>query len=229
MKATLELSLLVFMASAVCGLSQSTSYSQNIVGYATVTVPPGYSLMANPLSTGLTNAANEIMPILDGELILTWAGSRFRQVSYDSGFGGWVGDDGQTPAPPPSLPPGEGFFFYNPLSVATNFTFIGQVVVSPSSTNCFFSGGGGWHLVGSPLPATVDSITNSPVQLPVIDGMVILKWNGSNYMQTGFDTGFGGWVGADGQTPSVPPSYRIAEGFFWFSPIPEWSWCQGLP
>jgi hypothetical protein len=203
-------------------------YSSNIVGYATVTVSPGYNLLANPLNGGVTNGANEIMPILDGEIILTWFGSRFAQVGYDSGFGGWAGADGSTPAYPPSLPPGIGFFFFNPGSTATNFTFVGQVVPGPSSTNRYYPSDG-FSLVGSPLPATVSQITNYPVNLPVIDGMVILEWSGSNYIQTGFDSGFGGWVKADGQTPGAAPPYTIGQGFFWFNPIPEVTWIQGLP
>src|SRR5215469_12206384 len=79
-------------------------YSSNIVGYATVTVAPGYNLLANPLSAGATNGANEIMPILDGELILTWSGSSYKQTGYDSGFGGWI-DANNNASSPPSLPP----------------------------------------------------------------------------------------------------------------------------
>src|SRR5689334_10593256 len=115
------LSVAAIAASAITAMAQANVYSLNIVGYATVTIPPGYSLLANPLSVG-TNGANEIMPILDGETILTWNGTSFVQVGYDSGapVPGWVGADGTTPAVPPSLPPGKGFFFFNPNSAATN-------------------------------------------------------------------------------------------------------------
>jgi hypothetical protein len=169
------------------------------------------------------------MPILDGELILTWSGSSFTQVGYDSGFGGWVGADGQTPASPPSLPPGKGFFFFNPLPAATNVTFVGQVVPNPGTPNSLPLPSG-YSLIGSPLPATVTAITNAPVSLPVLDGMLILQWNGSKYNQTGFDSGFGGWVGADGQTPAAAPPYSIGSGFFFFNPLPTASsWTQSLP
>ncbi len=203
-------------------------YSSNIVGYATVTVAPGYNLLANPLNAGATNGANEIMPILDGELILTWDGVRFAQVGYDSSFGGWVGADGQTPAAPPSLPPGEGFFLFNPGATATNVTFIGEVVPGPGGTNCLTLPVG-ISLLGSPVPATVNQITNAPVSLPLLDGMLILAWSGSNYLQTGYDSGFGGWVGADGRTPAVAPPYSIGQGFFLFNPSGVSCWLQSLP
>jgi hypothetical protein len=223
------LSVAAIAASAISAMAQSNVYSLNIVGYATVSVPSGFSLMANPLQAGATNGANEIMPILDGELILTWTGTKFSQTGYDSGFGGWVGADGQTPSVPPSLPPGTGFFFFNPATTATNITFVGQVVPGPSSTNSL-SLAPGFNLIGSPLPATVNQITNPPVSLPVLDGMLILTWNGKGYAQTGFDSGFGGWVGADGQTPSAAPPYAIGQGFFFFNPqTTAAKWNQSLP
>ncbi|HZR16310.1 MAG TPA: hypothetical protein VFE51_03205 [Verrucomicrobiae bacterium] len=203
-------------------------YSSNIVGYATVMVAPGYNLLANPLNAGVTNGANEIMPILDGELILTWSGARFTEVGYDSGYGGWVGADGQTRAAPPSLPPGVGFFLFNPSTTPTNVVFIGEVIPAPGTTNCVSLYG--YSLVASRLPVTVNQITNDPINLPAIDGMLILEWSGSNYLQTGLDSQYGGWVGPDGQTPSVAPPYLIGQGFFYYSPLlAPVRWCQHLP
>jgi len=221
------LSVAAIAASAVTAMAQSSVYSLNIVGYATVNVPSGYSLLANPLSGGATNGANEVMPIIDGELILTWNGSKFNQTGYDSGFGGWVGADGTTASQPPTLPPGQGFFFFNP-GAATNVTFVGQVVPGPSSTNTLTLPSG-YSLVGSPLPATVTTITNTPVSLPVIDGMLILTWDGAKYTQTGYDSGFGGWVQADGTTAGVAPPYAIGQGFFLFNPGAPAAWKQSLP
>jgi hypothetical protein len=223
------LSVAAIAASAITAVAQSNVYSLNIVGYATVSIPSGFSLLANPLKAGATNGANEIMPIIDGELILTWTGSSFAQTGYDSGFGGWVGADGTTPASPPSLPPGKGFFFFNPAPTATNVTFVGEVVPGPSSTNTL-SLPPGFSLVGSPLPANVAQITNAPVSLPVLDGMLILQWTGTKYAQVGFDSGFGGWVGADGTTPAAAPPYTIGSGFFFFNPQPTAAnWNQSLP
>jgi hypothetical protein len=204
-------------------------FSSNIVGYATVTVSAGYNLLANPFNSGATNGANEIMPILDGELIISWNVFRFNEVGYDSGYGGWVGADGQTPAAPPSLPPGVGFFLFNPSAVSTNVVFVGDVIPAPGTTNCVLLSSG-YSLVGSRLPATVNQITNAPINLPGIDGMLILEWSGSNYLQTGLDSQYGGWVGPDGQTPSVAPPFSIGQGFFYYSPLSApVSWCQHLP
>ena len=110
----------------------------------------------------------------------------------------------------------------------TNLIFTGLIVPSPGTTNSI-NLPSGYSLIGSPLPATVAQITNAPVSLPVLDGMLILQWDGSNYVQTGFDSGFGGWVAADGHTPNVAPSYRVGQGFFFFNPGPAKTWQQSLP
>jgi len=221
------LSVAAIAASAITAMAQGNVYSLNIVGYATVTIPSGYSLLANPLSAGATNGANEIMPIIDGEVILTWNGTKYNQVGYDSRFGGWV-DANNAPANPPSLPPGQGFFFQNPLG-PTNVTFVGQVVPNPGQTNTITLASG-YSLVGSAIPANVTAITNSPVNLPVIDGMVILTWDNAHtkYVQTGFDSGFGGWIDANNAAAS-PPAYAIGQGFFLQNPLAPQTWKQSLP
>jgi len=231
------LSVAAIAASAITAMAQGNVYSLNIVGYATIAIQPGYNLLANPLSAGATNGANEIMPILDGEQILTWSGTAFTEVMYDSGASptpGWVKADDTTPAAPPSLPPGKGFFFFNPANTATNVTFVGQVIPGPSSsvTNVLASG---YSLIGSLLPASVALITNTPVSLPIVDGMQILKWSGKAYVETMYDSGASptpGWVKADDTTATTAPAYNIGDGFFFFNPQPAsnpQNWIQSLP
>jgi hypothetical protein len=228
------LSVAAIAASAITAMAQGNVYSLNIVGYATVPVQPGYNLLANPLDAGSTNGAGTIMPILDGEVILTWSGGKFSEVMYDSTAlptPGWVLADDTTPAAPPSLPPGAGFFFFNPAATATNFTFVGQVVPGPSSSNSIPLTPG-YNLVGSALPAAVTTITNTPVSLPVIDGMVLLQWNNGKYSEVMYDSTAlptPGWVLADDTTPAAAPPYAIGSGLFLFNPGATVQWTQSLP
>jgi len=220
------LSVAAIAASAVSAMAQSNVYSLNIVGYATVTIPAGYSILANPLSVG-TNGANEIMAPIDGEQILTWnnATSSYNSVSYLPAFGGWV-DDNLAAANPPSLPPGVGFFFKNP-NAATNITFVGQVVPGPSSTNSTLLLAG-YSMVGSALPANVSDISTAPVSLPLIDGMQVLTFDGVKYNGASYLPAFGGWV--DDNLASIPaPGYKIGEGFFFKNPNATSTWKQSLP
>jgi len=217
-------------ASAVSVMAQNV-YSLNIVGYATVTVPAGYSILANPLSAGATNGANEIGLLIDSEQILTWNATKstFDYVSFDSSLGGWI-DASLAASTPPSLPPGKGFFFFNPGTTATNITFVGQVVPGPASTNTL-SLAAGYSMVGSPLPANVTNISTAPISLPLIDSMQVLTWDnaGSKYVYHGFDSTLGGWL--DQALGSIPaPSYSIGQGFFFFNPgTTAASWNQSLP
>jgi hypothetical protein len=219
------LSVAAIAASAISAMAQANVYSLNIVGYATVQLPSGYSLLANPLSAGSTNGANEIGLQIPSEQILTWNGAGFTYTSYDPSFGGWI-DANFNPSQPPSLPPGKGFFFFNPAG-ATNITFVGQVVPNPASTatNALPSG---YSLIGSQLPANVADISAAPVSLPLIASMQVLTWNGSGYVYSSYDPSFGGWIDANFQ-PKTAPSYSIGQGFFFFNPGAATTWNQSLP
>ena len=113
------------------------------------------------------------------------------------------------------------------LTDTFTFTFIGQVVPSPSSTNCvpFPSG---YSLLGSPLPANVTNIALPPISLPPIASMQVLTWNGSGFVYSSYDPEFGGWIDVNFK-PKPPPSYEIGQGFFMFNPSGVTSWCQSLP
>ncbi len=212
------------LAGALACRGQTNVGSTSIVGYATVSIASGFNLMANPLSAGVTNGANEIGLFIDGERILTWNGHGFDEFDYTS-LGGWMDAQSQRIAPP-ALPPGRGFFLFNP-GPATNWVFEGLIVPSPGSTNSIMLTSG-YSLVGSPLPASVTAVTSPPVDLPLIDGMLILTWNATNYVYSSFDSGFGGWVDAN-LKPKAAPSCTVGQGFFIFNPGPPVVWEQSLP
>ena len=82
--------------------------------------------------------------------------------------------------------------------------------------------------MGSMVPAAVTNITSAPVRLPIIDGMFVVTWSGTNYIYTSYDSNFGGWI--DVNYSRVPaPSYSIGQGFFIFNPLPPVTWIQSLP
>jgi hypothetical protein len=222
---TLLLTAALVAAGVASSMAQSNVYSLNIVGYVNKVIPSGNSLLANPLSTGVTNGANEILPLVDTSVFLTWNGTAFVYASYDTGFGGWI-DGGQNPSSPPLLPPGKGFFFFNPNPAFTN-TFVGQVIPNPGTTNTLSLPSGN-SLVGSVMPVAGSAITAPPVSLPLIDTSVILKWSGTAYQYFSYDTGFGGWIDA-GQNATTEPGLAVAEGFFFFNPNGAAPWKQSLP
>src|SRR5438046_266620 len=99
---------------ATSAVAQSNVYSLNVVGYVNVTVPAGYSLIANPLNAGnntVSNLFNATNPL--GATVYTWNGSFFVANQLDEFGGGWAN---------PTLPlaPGVGFFFNNGGAPFTN-------------------------------------------------------------------------------------------------------------
>jgi len=222
----------VIAAGAFTVMAQNV-YSLNIVGYVNVPVPSGYSILANPLSAGVTNGANEIMPTVDGSFLLLWENNAYGYYGYDSGFGGWI-DANLNPISPPELPPGVGFFYYNPGS-ATTVTFVGQVVPDPGVTNSMALPAG-YSLAGTPMPVsgtlggaptTGDPVAPGTVNMPIIDGEFMLKWNGQ-YNYFGYDSGFGGWIDAN-LNPIAAPTVNPGEGFFYYNPGSSVNWLQALP
>jgi hypothetical protein len=124
------------------------------------------------------------------------------------------------------LPPGKGFFFYNPAT-STNFTFVGEVIPAPGTTNNLALPAG-YAMIGSPLPAGAANITAAPVSLPLIPDMQILKWTGAGYSFAKYDSFVLDWVDAN-SNPTTAPSYDVGTGFFLYNPSGATTWPQSLP
>src|SRR3954451_14568718 len=96
-------------AGVATSMAQSNVYSLNIVGYANVPAPAGFTFQSNPFNTGVTNGANEVIPntgAWDTAEIHEWLGTGFKVSVFDSltddtttGFTTRAGN----PTPPPLL------------------------------------------------------------------------------------------------------------------------------
>jgi len=227
---TLLLTAAALAAGLVSSLAQSSNvYSVNIVGYANVPVKAGYNFMVNPFSTGASNGANEVFDIqpgnnFDGSYFLTWSGFTYIYNQFDSGSGGWV-DENFNPKPPPVIPPGKGFFFFN-AGISNLVTFTGSVVPLIGQTNSI-AVNANYSMIGSALPVA-GSVTNPVVNMPIIDGFFMLQWTGNTYFFTQFDSGNGGWIDAN-FNPAPVPTLKIAEGFFYNNPDLPTTWKQVVP
>jgi len=136
-------------------MAQSNVYSLNIVGYANVAAPVGFSFQSNPLDAGVTNGANEVIPNTgqwDGCEIHEWTGTSYKVSVFDSvtsdtttGFT----DRNFAPIQPPLLTSGKGYLFNNQLAAAT-ITYVGNVRVGTNTLT--FPVSSHVYAVGSPLP-----------------------------------------------------------------------------
>ena len=120
--------LLLTAALAAAGVVSSMAqvFSVNAVGYVNLTLPTGFSMIANPLN-GANNNLNTILPLPDsaeGTEIYRFAGGAFGDViTFYGGGVGWF-----TANVDPNwvvLNPGEGVFI-RPIAAMT-ITFVGEV------------------------------------------------------------------------------------------------------
>jgi len=241
------------LAAGVATTSMAQNvYSLNIVGYANVELAAGNGIYANPFDKDGTNAADVVLnvtptsnpggPGLDAFYLLTWNGSSFDSVFYESDFPGtgWNKDAGGAPGdvrPAPLLPPGKGFFLTTQLGAFTN-VFVGNVVPAPGTTNTASMAAGN-SMIGSRLPVA-GSITNVSFNFPQnghnssdasADAYYLLQWNGSSYTSKFFESDFpgSGWAtDAGGGTEAVPPILKIGEGFFLSTQLGAFPWSQSL-
>jgi hypothetical protein len=138
MRKTLLIAAAALAASVIS--SQAQVYSQNIVGYVNITIPAGFSGLANPLENNGDNATNffdTTSGAQDGNIVLSWTGVKYAQVQVDStsatGFSDPVSNASK---PAPIMKPGVGFLFNN-QNGSLPITFTGTVAAGGpgASTN----------------------------------------------------------------------------------------------
>jgi hypothetical protein len=98
-----------------------TVWSANVVGYVTEIVPPGYSMIANPLQAP-SNAVGEILAGMpDGTMLNKFDTHLFKLSENAVVNGKWT-------QPDELLVPGEGAIFFNPTSDFRTINFAGDVL-----------------------------------------------------------------------------------------------------
>jgi len=229
------------MAALAAGVATSMAqnvYSLNIVGYANVQNPLGFSFQSAPFTAGVTNGANEILPPnvfdaglgygpYDGNQLLIWNRAGFHWDVYvldstkPSGF-----SVGGNAAPAPIITAGLGYLYNNQDVVVTTNTYVGQVRTGTNIVT--FSGTGNtFFAAGSPVPyaggiSTSLNMTNifdaglgygpfddSQIQTPQISGGNITGFNISI-----FDSTKASGFKFPNQTQAPEPQIAVGQGFF---------------
>lgn len=94
--------------------------SQNMIGYATISTPPGFSMIANPLSAPVNTLSLLLPDMPDGTTFCKFDTSLFRLTNNSVKNGQWIN-------PNEKFVPGEGAIFYNPTSDFKTLNFVGDV------------------------------------------------------------------------------------------------------
>jgi hypothetical protein len=247
MRKTLLIAAATLAASIIS--SEAQVYSQNIVGYVNVPNHVGYTAMANPLLNANGNNATNLFDCVsgaqDGNVVLTWTGTKYAQIAIDStsptGFSDPVTSQSK---PAPILPPGLGFLLNNNNSSNT-ITFVGTVSTGGAGASTNVVGlvtnvlaSATTYVFGSsafPIGGGISSVLQLKNVGGALDGCLVLIPNivgGAvhGYSQVAFDsasvTGFSDPV-TSVQKPE--PQIAVGQGFLFSnvtgSPI---QWVQSL-
>jgi len=195
-------------ASALSTMAQNV-YSLNVVGYYNLTLPAGFSLIANQLDadgTGTNNTAATVFgnALPAGAVVYTWNGASYNISTFVKAKGG--GSTNWSPVYP--LNPGEGAWLNVPAGGAGTYTIVGQVLQG-ALVNPNLPAAGGYSLVSSMVPLSGGLTTVLGYQ-PLV-GDQAYQWNGTDYTINTFVKAKGG--GSTNWSPAEP-SLGIGEGFW---------------
>jgi hypothetical protein len=211
--------------SAVSSMAQANVYSLNIVGYANVPNPNGFTFQTTPFRANPTNdAANLILPAntgqYDGDQVLKWTGLSWAINNLDSASPTGFSDSGGNPVPAPTLPSGLGYLYNNQSGVSNNLTYVGEVRTGTNTVSIPYPPE--FRAVGSPAPlaggvSTVLQLTNPG---GVLDGdavqTMVRNPSGSvkGFSSFNFDSAAGTGFSDSGGNPIPEPQIAVGQGFF---------------
>jgi hypothetical protein len=200
--------LLLAAAIGVAGASSAFAqvYSVNAVGYVTLDLPSGFSIIANPLDAGAGNNTVEKLftAVPTGTIIYKYGAAGYEIISFDPDLGGWD-PTGKV------INPGEGFWIR--LPAATKVTFVGEVMQGTLSNPI----PAGFSLKASQVPQAGKLQTD--LKFPVATGDVVYKYSSpAGYAIASFDPDLGGWDPAE-------PTIGVGEGF-WARKVAVGDWAR---
>jgi hypothetical protein len=181
---------LVSLAGVAASQAQ-TVYSVNAVGFVNVSVPSGFSMIANPLQGSDNKISTLFAGVPNGTSIYKFNAQTGNYV-INNFFFGW-GDANMT------LVPGEGAFIFNPTGSALTITFTGEVLQGSLSTPLT----AGFSIVSSKVPQAGQ--LDSALGFPVSNGDSVYRYNNATG-QYQISNYFFGW--------NTPPVVNVGESVF---------------
>jgi hypothetical protein len=181
--------------------------SASVIGYATVTLPPGFSLIANPFDA-MSNAVGDLFKGWPEGTTLSKFDTRFFKLGENRVTGpAWTN-------PGEKLMPGEGAILYNPTSDYKSHSFTGKVTQGHSAM---------------PIPSGF-SLRSSPVAqggyladdlgFPISDGDVIHVFDRDQQKYVLYPFEKGAWVAGQ-------PALSVGESF-WVAKTAAGNWTKQL-
>lgn len=181
--------------------------SSNVIGYASINVPPGYSLIANPLHAP-SNALSAILPDMPEDTALNKFDTHLFKLTENAVKNGkWIHPD-------ETLAPGEGAIFLNPTSDFRNINFVGEVLQGELLRP--IASGFSIHSSQIPKPGRLHADLGFPIQ----EGDVVHLFDRDHQKYVIFEYDRKKWE-------SNPPIVGVGESF-WIGKTTPGNWVQNL-
>ena len=196
----------LLLTAAICAAGVLSSMaanvtSVNVVGYVNVSVPKGFSFIANQLVGASSTLASLIPnpPVTDTETTVVY--------KWNAGFDGnsFVGEWDN---PDATLNPGDGALIYAPA--AFTVTFVGEV--KQGTLNVAVPAG--FSILSSQVPQSGGLVTDLKFTPP--DGSTVYKWN----------AGFDGNSVIGGEWDAGEPQIDVGSAFLFFNAGAATSWSR---
>ena len=200
---TAALSAAGVMATMAAGVT-----SVNVVGYINVSVPAGFSFIANQLSAQNEKISALISRPPDGTVVYTWDNG-FAANSFNL-FGDETWDNPDT-----VLTPGSGALIYNATAAPFTVTFVGEVKQGTLTTTI----PNGFSFISSQVP---QEGTLSALGYTAKDGDVLYKWDGGFSASTYNLFGDNTWDPAE-------PTLAVGQSALLFSTGGAWTRTFNVP
>jgi len=192
----------VLAAGLATSMAQSNVYSQNVVGYINVSLPAGFTIVANQLDLDGTGTNNTVTTVFgttlpDNSTVYSYNGASYNAATYTS-KAGWAGDITQVNG---SLNGGKGVFVKVPS--ATTVTLVGNVKQGSLSEGY----ASGFKLLGSQVPQNGLVQTDLGLSPQDSDTVYQFKADQSGYNSATYSTKTATWAPSE-------PTIAVGEGFW---------------
>jgi len=191
---------LVSLAGIAASQAQ-TVYSVNAVGFVNLSVPAGFSMIANPLA-GADSTVGTLLPSMPNNTKLykfNPATGTYIINSYRTALGNWTD-------PTMTLAPGEGAFMQNVTGSPMTITFTGEVNQgAAASANTTIALPAGFSIVSSKIPQAgqLDTVLG----FPIAHNDKIYRYDNLSNSYIIYTYRNGNWLG-------LTPSVAVGESFF---------------
>jgi hypothetical protein len=180
--------------------------SANVIGYASVSLPPGFSMIANPFDSS-ESVRDTFKKWPEGSSLNKFDTRLFRLVENAIGSGKWMD-------PNEKLLRGEGAIFFNPTTDYKTANFVGEVVQGNLSVPI----PSGFSLRSSLVPQA-GSLAED-LRFPIADGDVVHLFDRDQQRYLLYPY-------ADGKWTAGQPVLGVAEAF-WIAKTVPGNWIRNL-